>query len=367
VNPITISDIEVEFSPYSYSIEELVDDIFVNKLDKEVRDFAKNELGISRVYKAYDLKKVDFDSTDYVLPQIKLNDMYINVAKKILNSSNKVEDIGFLITINDNQENLDPSPTVEVVSRLGLKNDIRTQNFQGLTCSSFSEAVLNAAGHFSLGNTSDVMVLIGTFYTSWFLDRIKQIKHISKNDNAEFLNFIYFLIFSDVSSGAILSNNKNEHCLAQINTNSILSLKDNKDGGYKKATIKLSPDKEFRMIFDMSLDAKRLKENVASLSCENLLKLQRKFPDEWEKIRMWGFHTAGARFVDYVREKCNINKTQSKLSYDLMKETGNTGAVSSMQIIKEAVERKFLNKNELGCMIDYGWDGVNTFLFKSLR
>jgi len=366
MNPVTISDIQVEFSPYSYSIQELVDDIFVNKLDKEVRDFAKNQLGISRVYKAYDFQKMDFDNTDFVLPQIKLNDMYVNVAKKILNSS-QIDDIGFLITINDNQENLDPSPTVEVVSRLGLKNDIRTQNFQGLACSSFSEAVLNAAGHFALGNTSDVLVLIGTFYTSWFLDRIKQIKHISKNDNAEFLNFIYFLIFSDVSSGAILSNNKADHSLAQINTNSILSLKDNKDGGYKKATIKLSPDKEFRMIFDMSLDAKLLKENVASLSSENLLKLQKKFPEDWEKIRMWGFHTAGARFVDYVREKCNVAKSQSKLSYDLMKETGNTGAVSSMQIIKEAIDRKFLNKNELGCIIDYGWEGVNTFLFKSLR
>jgi len=43
----------------------------------------------------------------------------------------------------------------------------------------------------------------------------------------------------------------------------------------------------------MSLDAKRLKENVASLSAENLLKLQKKFPEDWEKIRMWGFHTAG--------------------------------------------------------------------------
>jgi hypothetical protein len=31
-----------------------------------------------------------------------------------------------------------------------------------------------------MNGKEDAIVLIGTHYTSWFLDRIKQIKHISK-------------------------------------------------------------------------------------------------------------------------------------------------------------------------------------------
>lgn len=369
MSPITISNIDIEFAPFSYTIDELVDDIFVNKLDKEVRDFAKNELGISRIYKAYDLKKIDFDNTDFVLPDVSLNDMYVKIAGKVCASSKRIpQDIGFLISINDYQENLDPSPTVEIVSRLGLKKDIRTQNFQGLACSSLSEAILNAAGHFSLGNTDDVLVLIGTFYTGWFLDRMKQIKHVSKNNVKEFLNFIYFLIFSDVTASTIISNGtKLDGSLAQIDINSIFSLKDNNYESYKKATIKLSPSKDYRIIFDMNLDSKQLKESVANLSLENISRLRKKFPQDFEKIKLWGFHTAGTRFVDYIREKCNIEKNNAKLTYDLMKETGNTGAVSALQIIKESIERKFLNKGELGCVVDYGWEGANTFLFKSLR
>jgi 3-oxoacyl-[acyl-carrier-protein] synthase III len=78
-------------------------------------------------------------------------------------------------------------------------------------------------------------------------------------------------------------------------------------------------------------------------------------------------HTAGNKFIDYVSEKCQIKKTEIKLSYDLMKKTGNTGAVSSLQFINECINKNVLSKNNLGCFVDYGWEGVNLFVFRKLN
>ncbi len=48
-----------------------------------------------------------------------------------------------------------------------------------------------------------------------------------------------------------------------------------------------------------------------------------------------------------------------------MLETGNTGSVSSLQLIKESIKRKNLKKGEIGGIIDYGWEGTDVFLYKS--
>ena len=49
-----------------------------------------------------------------------------------------------------------------------------------------------------------------------------------------------------------------------------------------------------------------------------------------------------------------------------MKKTGNTGAVSSLQYLNACNNKKHLLKNALGCFVDYGWEGVNLFLFKKV-
>lgn len=365
---IDISHIDFSFPRYSYSIEEIVDDFFSTKLDKDVKKFCKNKLGIERVYKSYDLSKIKIEDSSYVLPDIELNEMYVKNAKKVLNvSKRKPKDIGLLTTINDNQQNLDPSPTVEITARLGLNKDVRTQNFQGMACSSFSEALLNAAGHFALGYRGDVLILIGTYYTSWFLDRVKQINHISIRNRKEFNNFIYFLIFSDITAAALLSQHgKSDKVLAQIDTQTISSRKDTSPQGYKKAVIKLSPDKFHRITFNMDVNSKILKENVAQLSLENVSHIKQKFPREFKNIKFWGFHSAGKPFVDYVRKTCNIEKKKAELTYELMRKTGNTGAASSLQLIKESVGQNIVKTEELGGIVDYGWEGANAFLYKVL-
>jgi len=291
--------------------------------------------------------------------------MYYKTAKKSLRGINPKK-IGLFITINDNQQYLDPSPTVELIPRLSFRKDIRAQNFQGLACSSFSESLLNSAGYFLMNDKEDAFVLIGTHYTPWFLDRIKQIKHISKKDKTNFYNLIYFLIFSDAVSSTILSQTKTKNTQIQIDSKSILTLKDTKNTE-KNATIKMSPDKKYRIVFDMKLQPKKLREEVADLSAQNLKLLRKKMPSEFKRIKIWGLHTAGGRFVDYVAGKCQIDKTKIGLSYDLMKKTGNTGAVSSLQFINECINKKALSKNNLGCFIDYGWEGVNIFIFRKLN
>ncbi|MGI0088948.1 MAG: hypothetical protein ACREAF_01205 [Nitrosopumilaceae archaeon] len=366
---VDISHIGINFPSHAYTIEELVDNLFSNKLEDEVKKFSKKELGIEKVYKAYDLSKIKIEDPSYFVPDIQLNDMYVEIAEKALRfSKRKPKDIGLLITINDNQQYLDPSPTVEIATRLGLNKDVRTQNFQGMACSSFSEALRNAAGHFALGYKSDVLVLIGTYYTSWFLDRIKQIDRISLKNKKDFNNFIYFLIFSDVTAATILSQSKkSDKFLARIDIETISSRKDTTLDGYKKATIKLSPDNCHRIAFDMDVNSKILKESAAQLSLENISYIKQRFPKDFKNVKSWGFHSAGSVFVDYVRERCGIEKERTKLTYDLMRETGNTGAVSSLQLIKESVERKIVSNGEVGGIVDYGWEGADAFLYKVHR
>lgn len=358
---INIAYLDVKFPKYSYTLKELVDDIFREKLDDEVRSFA-NKTGIDRVYKSYDLRKITSKS-QYLSPKIKLNDMYAKIAEEaLLASKRKPSDIGLLTMLNGNQQYLMPAPTVEMVSRLGLNKDIRTQNIQGLACSSFSEALRSAAGHFALGLQGDALVLESQYSTEWYLNIIRNIDRISMTNKDDFYAFVYFLTFSDVTGVAIISKT-DDNTLVKIDTKTIFSRKDTGKDNYKKAKIELGLDKKNQMRFNFNLNPGALKKSVAELSLENISQLQKEFPTEFENVKSWGFHTAGLSFVDHVRERCGIDTEKAKLTYDLMRETGNTGTVSSLQLIKESLERKILMKGDVGGIVDYGWEGCDSFLY----
>ena len=365
---LDISPIEIKFADYSYTIKEIVDEILDEKLDNKVKEFSKSELQIENVYKSYDLKNMDLADKKFTEPHLALNDMFVEVAKNLMNRLGKnPNEIGLLTTICDYHQYLTPSPTVEIVDRLGLNRYIRTQNLQGLACSSFPEALRNAAGHFALGYDGDVLILSGAFYLGWWLDSLKQIDFVSIKNKKDFHDYVYFLILSDVTSAVVVSKPQDsKKSIAQIDTDAIFSRKDVQPEGYKTATIKIKENEERGIVFDMNVNTKRLQENVASFSLDNINRLKKKFPDEFEKVQAWGFHTAGARYVDFVREKCNIKSEKSKLTYDLMRETGNTGSVSSLQFVKESIERKVLKSGELGVFVDYGWEGADAFMYKAV-
>jgi len=362
---INIDYLDVKFPDFSYTINEIVDDIFKEKLDDDVRDFAKSGIGIERVFKSFDLRKIDVNGTDYLRPETRLNDLYVKIAEKALKASNREpSDIGLLTMLSGNQQYLMPGPTVEMVSRLGLSKDVRTQNFQGLACSSFSEALLSAAGHFALENKGDVLVLGSQYNTEWYLNLIRFADKISMTNKQDFYAFVYFLIFSDITAVAIISKQDSNHkSLVKIDTKTIFSQKDTSIDGYKKAIVQLTPDDKHRMTFGFELHPGSLKRSVANLSSENISNLQKNFPTDFKNVKFWGFHTAGSAFVDYVIEKCGIDREKAKFTFDVMRETGNTGTVSSIQLINEALDKKILNSGEIGGIVDYGWEGADSFLF----
>jgi len=362
---INIEYLDVNFPNYSYTLKEIVDDIFQQKLDDEVRNFAKNGTGIDRVYKTYDLNKIKEDQSEYLTPHIRLNDMFVKIAEKALQaSSRKPSDIGLLTMLTGNQQYLMPAPTVEMVSRLGLSNDVRTQNLQGLACSSFSEALRSAAGHFALGYKGDVLILGSQNSSEWYLNIIRQIDRISIDNKKDFYSFVYFLIFSDVVGAAIVSNHDNNNkSLVQIDIDTIFSRKNTDKDNYKNAKVELSQNKKHQMDFNFEVNPRLLKKTVAELASENVIQLEKKFPSDFKNVKFWGLHTAGLAFVDYVVEKCGIDRKKAQLTYDVMRETGNTGSMSSLQLIKESVDRKILKKGEIGGIIDYGWEGSDSFLY----
>ena len=60
---VNLSNISITKAKFRYSMSELVDDFLRKKLSKEVREYAKNELGIDHIYKSYDFSKIDFEKS----------------------------------------------------------------------------------------------------------------------------------------------------------------------------------------------------------------------------------------------------------------------------------------------------------------
>jgi len=106
-----------------------------------------------------------------------------------------------------------------------------------------------------------------------------------------------------------------------------------------------------------------LQKNVAELSLENINQIKTKFPTDFANVKFWGLHTASKSFVDYVRERCGIEPEKTQLTYDVMRNTGNTGSVSSLQLIKESIDKKILTSGDIGGIVDYGWEGCDSFLY----
>ncbi len=354
---VWLSGISVVKAPFRYSISEIVDDMLRDKMDREAREYAKSRLGIDYVYKSYDLSRVDFGSDQYLEPHIAMDGLYRQTASASLGGMDR-SGIGMLITVNDNPQYLDPAPAASLVPQLSLRHDIRAQNLQGLACSALPESLLNSAGHFAMGGRGDVLLVMGSGYTEWFLDRIKQIKHITRKSRGDFYSMIYFLIFSDAAASAIISSEP-DGAQVRIDPHNVVVSRSARPA--PAATLKMSPDSRCRVIFDMSLDPRGLRDDIVRLAARSLMRLQRAIPEE---IEIFGIHTAGKKFVDSVAEGCNLDPSKIRMSYDMMSSTGNMGALSSIQFVDECIRRDAISKGGMGCFIDYGWEGAGAFAFE---
>ena len=63
---INLSNTVFTKAKFRYSISEIVDDFLKKKLEKDVRQYVKNNLGIDYIYKSYDFSKIDFDKGDFI-------------------------------------------------------------------------------------------------------------------------------------------------------------------------------------------------------------------------------------------------------------------------------------------------------------
>ena len=354
---VWLSGISVVRAPFRYSISEIVDDMLRDKMDRESREYAKSQLGIEYVYKSYDLSGVDFGSDRYVEPHVTMDELYRQAASASLGGTDR-SDIGMLITVNDNPQYLDPAPAAGLVPQLSLRQDIRAQNLQGLACSALPESLLNSAGHFALGHSGDVLLIMGSGYTEWFLDRIKQIKHITRRSRGDFYSMIYFLIFSDAAASTIISP-KPDGAQVRIDPQNVVVSRSARPA--PAATLKMSPDSRHRVIFDMSLDPRGLRDDIVRLAAKSLMRLQRSLP---EGVEIFGIHTAGRKFVDSVAEGCNLDPSKIRMTYEMMRGTGNMGALSSIQFVDECIRQDAISKGGMGCFIDYGWEGAGAFAFE---
>ena len=354
---VWLSGISVVRAPFRYSISEIVDDMLRDKMDREAREYAKSRLGIEYVYKSYDLSRVDFGSDRYVEPHVTMDELYRQTAGVSMGGMDR-SGIGMLITVNDNPQYLDPAPAAGLVPQLSLRHDIRAQNLQGLACSALPESLLNSAGHFAMGGQGDVLLIMGSGYTEWFLDRIKQIKHITRKSRGDFYNMIYFLIFSDAAASAIISPEP-DGAQVRIDPHHVVVTRGARP--VPAATLKMSPDSRCRVIFDMSLDPRGLRDDIVSLAARSLTRLQGVLPEE---IETFGIHTAGKKFVDSVAEGCSMDPSKIRMSRDIMRSTGNMGALSSIQFVDECIRRDAISRGNMGCFIDYGWEGAGAFAFE---
>lgn len=356
---VYISPIDFRFARHEYTIDQLVNDLYRDKLSPEVRDYFTDKLGIERVYKNRDLFEKKSE------PQ-RLVDVYVESARESLKSAGRrASEIGQIVTINDNYQQADPSPSVELVPRLGLNAGVHSDNKQGMACSALAQSLRGAYANSVLPSTGEgTLLMVGSFYTDWFLPGIDRMKKISDRRGRDFLQFAYMLMFSDAVASAYVSRQRptSEYSIeVRFEMTSTRKDTDPDAAGKARARHVMTP---FGPVMGVDVDSKKLREACARLSRENTSQLRSAFPVEYSGAKVACLHTAGKNFLDLVSESCGLDKEKCGLSYQVLRESGNTGAASSLQLMKESVERRLLKKGEYGLMVDYGWEGADAFLYR---
>lgn len=360
---VHLSPIDVTFADHRYTIDQLVNDVYRSKISPEIRDYIIDNVGIDSVYKARDLfEKPPAESESIV-------DMYVKSAESSLSRADRSpSDVGQVITINDNYQQMDPSPSVELVPRLSLKSSVRAENMQGTACSSLSQGLRSSYANGVLPNSGDgTLLLVGSCYTDWFLPNLESMDRenpISRRDDKRFHNLMYFLMFSDSVASTYVSNSRPSLDYSiEVDFDMMSTRKDTSPDAHTKATAKYVR-KDGMLSMDLKVDPKRLRESCANLSSENVKYLRENFPSQYAASKVANLHTAGKNFMRSVAERCEIDPKKTELSHRVLSECGNTGAVSSLQLMKESVERKMLSKGDYGLMVDYGWEGADAFIYR---
>jgi predicted naringenin-chalcone synthase len=358
---VHLSPIDVTLARHVYTMDQLVNDIYRDKMSPEIRDYVIDKIGsIGSVYKTRDLFKKPATESESLV------DMYVGSGRISLDRAGRMpSDVGQVITINDNYQQMDPSPTVELVPRLSLRRDVRTENIQGMACSALAQSLRSAYANSVLPNSGEgTLLLIGSCYTDWFLPNLERAGKISSKRDAGFQDMMYFLMFSDAAASTYVSRERPDAKYSiEVRFDMMSTRKDTSPGAHRKATARYVGDGG---LFSMGLevDSKSLRESCARLSSENVAELREKHPLQYGAAKVANIHTAGGNFMRSVSDSCGLDPKKTELSYRVLKECGNTGAASSLQLMKESVERKIMSGGDYGLMVDYGWEGADAFIYR---
>jgi 3-oxoacyl-[acyl-carrier-protein] synthase III len=356
--PLSILAIATKFPTFKYSIKELTE-LLSSRMTEEARDFFVNSLGISTVYHSIDYNRVAVSDEQYVTPHINLSDLYVDAAKECLDKSMvSAKQVSKVIVVNDNLQALDPSVTNELMCRLSLPSLTVDFNLQGHACSSLTRAIHIANSQPDEGYT---LVLIGNYYSPWFFDMTKQIEKVHapneinsiKKRRKDFNTCNYFLQFSD-NATALLISHMEDGPLNMIK-DSMTTRTGVEPDDYKIADLRIIPNERYRVIFDMDVNTKHLRQRIKQLSKEAKMGVLNKSGIAEYDIKLWNLHTGGKVYVDEVREECGISYEKCKLTYYTMNEFGNTGASSSSILMMKTLESKALKHGEFAGVLDFGW------------
>jgi len=293
------------------------------------------------------------------MPHVNLSDLYVDAAKECLEKSTvSSRQVSKVIVVNDNMQLLDPSVTNEVMCRLSLSSITLDFNLQGHACSSLARAVHIAN---SQSDEDYTLVLIGNYYSPWFFDMTKQTEKVYapneinsiKQRRKDFNACNYFLQFSDNATALLISHR--EDGPLNLIMDSMTCRTGTEPDDYKIAGLKIIPSDRYRVIFDMDVNTKHLKQRIKQLSKEAKMEAVKKSGITENDIKLWSLHTGGKVYVDEVREECDISYEKCKLTYDIMNQFGNTGASSSAILMMKTVESRALKHREFGGVLDFGW------------
>ncbi|MEM2759435.1 MAG: hypothetical protein QXU32_06470 [Nitrososphaerales archaeon] len=363
---LSILSISTKFPQFRYSMRELIE-LFGNRMTDEAKDFFINFLGISTVYHSIDYNRVSIADEKYIMPHVSLSDLYVDAAKECLNKADvDAKQVRKLIVVNDNSQTLTAAVTNELMCRLLLPSTSLDFHLQGHACSSLARAL-----HIANSSSDDIsLVLIGNYYSPWFFDMVKQIENVYgpneinsiKKRRKDFNTCNYFLQFSD-NATALLISHTNDAAL-NILHNSMTTRAGVAPDDYKIANLGIVSDEINRISFDMDVNTKLLKQRIKQLSKEARMETLRKACMSEDDVKLWNLHTGGKIYVDEVREECSISYQKCKLTYDVMKELGNTGASSSSILMMKTIEERLLLQGEVAGILDFGWGPkADSFLY----
>ncbi|PIW69940.1 MAG: hypothetical protein COW08_04505 [Ignavibacteriales bacterium CG12_big_fil_rev_8_21_14_0_65_30_8] len=259
-----------------------------------------------------------------------------NAVQKLLDKNNIVPNsINRLITVSCTGF-FAPGLDYHLINSLGLNTNIKKTNIGFMGCAASVNAIncVKEVLNSSDGNKSNIL-LISLELCSLHLHTEPTIDNIISNT-----------IFADGCAAAFFSNSpeyKNNIKFNIINTHSVLFEKSEDMMGWEIGDFG----------FDMKLSHK-LPKLILSKAVPELIKILNKENISIGDIKHWVIHPGGKAILDSVQSGLNLSDEDLQPSRNILRNYGNMSSATILFILKEIIETRKINKNELCCIAAFG-------------